>query len=388
MKKTLIGLFVLLSLLLFGCKDKANEQQTPQMGPMPVDVSKPIKRTITDWDEYTGRFEATDRVEIRARVTGYLTKQNFSDGQIVKAGDSLFVIDPRPFEYAEQRAQAQFNLTEKEYKRAQSLREQSAISQEELDRRFQEFQAAMAELNDAKLNVEYTQIRSPIAGRVSDAFVDNGNLVEANQTILTLIVSTNPIHFEFEASQGDLLKYLRLNPSGRQDGSTVDLNPLFIKLQDEDTFQHIGRVDFVDNTINPSTGAIKVRALVPNKANLLYPGLFGRARLTARGSYEALLIPQHVIQTDQNKKFVYVVNDQNQANRQYITVGSLLDNGFLPVKSGLSEQDNIVTAGIQRIRMPNQPVAPNVVDIPWQTTDTMPVDESIPSLDEIRQGKS
>lgn len=387
--------FIQLSLLLClvfvsSCSEKEKTQQGGQgqgQG-VPVDVSNPIIKNITEWDEYTGRFEATKLVDIRARVTGYLNKKNFADGQLVQAGDLLFVIDPRPFEYQRSRAQARLNVTKKEYERAQSLLHQSALSQEDLDRRFQEYQFAKADLDQAQLDVEFTQVRSPIDGRVSDGFVDAGNLVEANQTILTRVVSIDPIHFVFEASQSDLLKYLRLGQAGKRSNSANFAHPVFIKLQDEKKFQHPGRMDFMDNVIDSGTGTIKGRALVPNSSGVIYPGLFGRARVPARTDLRAVLIPEKIVQTDQSKKFVYVVNEENKSGRVYIEVGSILDNGFLPVLSGLTGNERLIISGFQMIRKPNQLVLPTETPIEWKPIDTMPDLGSVPNLQEIKQGKS
>ena len=385
MHRKFIQFSLLLCLIFVGA---CSEDKKPQQGggqAVPVDVSKPVIQNITEWDEYTGRFEATEKVDIRARVTGYLVKQNFEDGQLVKAGDLLFKIDPRPFEYQLSRMQARFNVTKKEYERAQSLQSQSALSQEDLDRRFQEYQAAKADLDQAQLDVEFTQVRSPINGRVSDGFVDVGNLVEANQTMLTRVVSIDPIHFVFETSQGDLLKYLRLSQEVKRPASTGFAHPVFIKLQDEKKFAHPGRMDFIDNVIDTGTGTIKGRALVPNTNNVIYPGLFGRVRVPGRTNLRAVLIPEYILQTDQNKKFVYIVNEENQSARVYIEVGSILDNGFLPVLSGLAGNEMLITSGFQMIRMPNQPVQPNEKPIEWKPIDTMPSIESVPTLKEIQK---
>lgn len=372
----------LLPLLLAGCGEPP-AAQAPAAGAPEVDVAAPLKRAITEWDEYTGRFEAVQRVELRARVSGYITGKNFRDGQIVEKGTVLFEIDPRIFEQRLARVEAQHALADRDVKRAQGLVRSGAIPEEEFDRRRQELRVAETALSEARLDLEFTKVRAPIDGRVSDGFVDVGNLVRENDTVLTRMVSVNPVHFEFEASQTELLKYLRLNQSGERPDSRGTPNPIFIRLQDEEQFGHVGRMDFVDNVVDPATGTIRGRALVPNPDGIIYPGLFGRARLAGRQGYEAILLPERVLNTDQNRKFVYVLDEQNQAGRAYVTLGPLLDNGFVVVRSGLTGDERVVVSGTQRIRAPQQPVTPVAVELAWQDLPDMPAAEQIPSLDEI-----
>lgn len=368
-------------LFLHGCSK--SEQNSAPMGPPEVEVAYPLEYSITEWDEYTGRFEAVNEVIVRPRVTGYITEKRFTDGQVIKQGDPLFIIDPRPFEYRVEQAQASFNLASSEYKRAQSLRKSRAIAQEDLERREQEFRSARALLRTAKLDLEFTEVVSPIDGRVGQGFVDAGNLARANETVLVRVVSLDPIHFEFEGSQTQLLKYIRLDRAGERGGSDQNPNPLFVKLQDEDTFIHPGRVDFVDNIVDANTGTIAARALVPNPNKILYPGLFGRARLIGRSDYPVLLLPETAIQTDQSRKFVYVVNQENQAERAYVQLGPMLDNRLTPVMSGLSKENRVVISGVQRIRAPKQPVTPAETAIEWVETGVMPSVDGIPSIQEM-----
>ena len=331
----------------------------------------PLTHTLTDWDEFTGRFEAINDVQLRARVTGYLVEKKFDDGDFVKKGDVLYVIDPRPFEYELQRIEAQHELALKEWERAQNLRETRAISQEEADRRFQELQISKASLNDARLQLNFTRVTAPINGKVSDSLVDIGNMVQENATVLTRIVSTNPVHFRFEGSQSDLLKYLRLDRAGQRPSSDTSPNPIYIKLMDEDKFYHQGTMHFVDNAVDNSTGTIQATAEVNNDAGILYPGMFGRARLLGRSNYEAVLVPESAINTDQDKKYVYIVNEQDQVQRQYVTVGTLLDNDLIVVSNGLTGTERVVVNGIQRIRQANQPVTPNMTPLEWHEVDTI-----------------
>ncbi len=371
------------SLFIFISACSEPQQENGALPPFEVDVALPLQQSITEWDEYTGRFEAVNEVIIRPRVTGYITEKRFTDGQVLEKGDPLFIIDPRPFEYALEQAQAAFNLAKSEYERAQNLRQTRAIAQEDLERREQEFRNANALLNNAKLDLEFTTVVSPIDGRVGQAEVDAGNLARENETMLVRVVSLDPIHFEFEGSQTQLLKYIRLDRSGERGGSDRNPNPLFIKLQDENTYIHPGRVDFIDNVVDADTGTIGARALVPNPDQILYPGLFGRARLVGRSNYSVLLLPQVAIQTDQNRKFVYVVNEDDQANRAYIEIGTMLDNGLIPVTEGLSADDRVVVAGVQRIRAPEQPVSPISTEIIWVDTGMMPSIDGIPSIAEM-----
>jgi membrane fusion protein, multidrug efflux system len=374
-----IGCIILLTLA--GCKEEGKKNAPPAPE---VDVAAPLKHNIVDWDEYTGRFEAVQRVDIRARVTGYLVEKRFKDGQNVNKGDVLFIIDPRPFNYEMERANAQYQLAQKEYTRAKGLRETQAISQEDLDRREQELKVAQAALNDASLDVEFTKVTAPIDGKISESFIDTGNLVRENDTVLTRIVSVDPVHFVFEGSQTQLLKYLRLDRAGLRPGSEDAAHPVLIELQDEDQFtMHNGRMDFTDNIVDPQTGTIQFRALVENKDGFIYPGLFGRARITTSGEYEAILLPENTVSTDQSKKFVYVVSDDNKAQRAYVTVGPVLDNGFVVIRQGLKGNERVVINGLQRIRKPAQPVMPAQKTLEWvalnQTTDL----NKIPSLHDI-----
>lgn len=374
---------------LFSLTACGDGKDKPKQKPPEVDVSLPVKHKITEWDEYTGRFEAVERVDVRARVTGYLVEKKFKDGQLVKKDDVLLVIDPRPFEYELQRVRAQYNLALKERNRAQKLRKTQAISQEDLDRRVQEFKVAEASLKDAKLDVEFTKVRAPIDGKVSDAFVDVGNLIRENETLLTRLVLVNPIHFEFEASQAQLLKYIRLDREGKRPGSDTNANPIFIKLQDEDNFVHLGRMDFVDNIVDPATGTIKGRAIVQNNDAVIYPGSFGRARLIGSGEYEAILLPEKAIQTDQNKRFVYVVNKENKVGRAYVKLGPVLDNGLLIIRDGLKGDEKVVVNGIQRIRAKDQPVTPAETPLKWIAIEDMPDIDNVPTIKQIiaKEGK-
>lgn len=381
MKFIKLCLFIALPLSLAACtEDEASTAKAPMSMPaVEVDVAQPLQHNITDWDEFTGRFEAIERVNIRARVTGYLVEKKFKDGQFVKKGDVLYQIDPRPFDFELQRIQAQYNLAKKELDRAHNLRKSKAISQEEVDRRFQELQITEASLNNAKLQKSFTRVIAPVDGKISDSFVDVGNMVEENQTILTRLVSTNPIHFRFDGSQSQLLKYLRLDLAGQRPSSDKAPNPIYIKLLDEDKFYHEGKMSFLDNVVDTATGTIQATAIVNNDNGLIYPGLFGRARLIGRANYPALLLPENAINTDQDKKYVYIVNAQDQVERAYVKVGTLQDNGLIVIDNGLKGDERVIINGIQRIRMPKQKVNPVEKTLEWRPIDTLVKSSSQPA---------
>jgi multidrug efflux system membrane fusion protein len=385
MKNLQLVLIISLGILSAACGQKAPDATAPP--PAEVDVATPLKHQITEWDEFTGRFEAVARVDVRARVTGYLREKLFRDGQMVKQGDVLFVIDPRPFEYDMQRADAAYVLAKKSYERAMDLRKSQSVSQEILDQRFQEFKQAEATQNEARLNLEFTRVQAPNDGKISSGFVDTGNLVSADDTVLTRIVTIDPIHFVFEGSQADVLKYTRLDRAGKRPSSDTNPNPIFIKLLDEETYLHKGRMDFVDNIADPGTGTIVGRALVENKQGIIYPGYFGRAHLIGSGEYEAILLPERAVNTDQNKKFVYIVDKDNKAQRVYVTPGPVLDNGFTIIREGLSGDERVVVNGMQRIRMQQQPVTPVTTSLEWKELPDMPDIDTVPSLEAIA-GKS
>lgn len=385
MKTLSFGLIGILAATLLACSQE--DPQPAAAAPVEVEVAKPVRHKITEWDDYTGRFEAVARVEVRARVSGYLIEQRFRDGQYVNQGDVLFVIDPRPFEYEMQRADAEYTLARKSYERATNLRKSQSVSQEVLDERLQQFKVAEASLNDARLNLEFTQVKAPIDGKISRNFVDTGNLVTANDTVLTRIVTIDPIHFVIEGSQAQLLKYTRLDRAGKRQSSDTAPNPIFIKLLDEELYIHKGRMDFLDNIVDPGTGTIVARALVENKERIIYPGFFGRARLLGSGEYEAILLPESAINTDQNKKFVYTANADNTVERVYVTPGKVLENGFTIIREGLTGDERVVINGIQRIRSQLQPITPIEITLTWEELPDLPDISTVPSLEAIA-GKS
>lgn len=356
MRRTLFLIPFFVVFLLSACGPGDQQGGFP---PAAVDVATPLKRLVTDQKDFVGRFEAPVRVDLRARVTGYVTDIHFTDGQQVKKGDLLYTIDSRPFEFALSSATAEFTQAENEFKRGEKLRKTNAISQENFDRRAQDLAVAKAAMDEAALDLEFSKVVAPEDGKVSEAFVDQGNLVVADNTLLTRIVNINPIHFEFEIPQNDFLNYQRLMRSEDKPENFA----IRVKLTDEVDYAHEGTLDFVDNVIDPGTGTIQARALVKNDDGLIVPGLFGRARLDVSGEYEALLLPEKAFNSDQDKKFVYVVNAENQAMRAYVQTGPVKADGMVVVRSGLSGDENVIISGVQFIRMPNQPVEPNEIDL-------------------------
>ncbi len=268
----------------------------------------------------------------------------------------MFIIDPRPFQYALERTQAEYDLAKKQYDRALQLKKSSFIAAETIDQRYKEVETAKTQVDQAQLNLEFTQIRSPISGKISRYFVSVGNLIQMDDTILTRVVSLDPIHFYFETSQNDLLKYIRLAQQGKRASSENTGGQVAIKLLDEKEFVHLGKADFLDNEIDKETGTILGRAIVPNPQGILYPGLFGRARVAGSGEYDALLLPDKAINSEQTRKYVYIVDAKNCIQKVYVELGPLRDSGYYIIRSGLKGNENVVISGIQRLHVPGQEV--------------------------------
>jgi len=326
---------------------------------MPVTVSEPLARRVTQWDEYSGRFEALAQVEVRARVSGFIDKVHFRDGQMIKVGDLLFTIDPRPYQLAAEsaraevaRAKAQVDLTDTQVDRGQALIRSRTITDQDFDQRKAnaniaraQLQAAEAQLKVAELNLEWTEVRAPLAGRISDRKVDAGNLIAGGQTgatLLATIVSIDPIRFVFDISEADYLRYNRLLRSGTRTSETA--NPVRIRLADETEWKRTGETDFVDNAMNPRSGTMRGRAIVDNTDSMLTPGLFGRLQLFG-GDYDALLIPDAAVVSDQARKIVLVVGQDGTVAAKPVTLGPLVD-GLRVVREGLDAKDRVVLDGL------------------------------------------
>ncbi len=344
----------------------AGQQQQGGQAPPTVTVATPLVERVVDWDEYTGRLAAIDRVEVRARVSGYLNASGFDEGQFVEAGDVLFVVDPRPYRAAldaavaeQQRAASALDLARLDLERAERLFRSNAGSAEQRDTasaRFQqanaELEAARASVESARLDVEFTEVRAPISGRVGRKLVTEGNLVTggaSGATLLTTIVSLDPIHFYFTGDETAYLKYLRLDRRGERPSSRDAANPVQLKLADEQDFVHEGRMDFVDNEVDQATGTIQGRAIFDNPDLLLTPGLFARIRLLGRGPYEALLVPEIAVGADQSRRFVFVLDDEDVPQRRYVELGRTLGDMRI-IASGLDPKDRVIVNGTQRVR--------------------------------------
>jgi RND family efflux transporter MFP subunit len=350
--------------LLNACQQP--QPATPPPPPPKVTVSQPVLREVIEWDEYTGRLEAVDSVEVRARVNGYLQSVHFSDGAIIKKGALLFVIDPRPYQAELERANAElamavarYERTQKDFARAQQLLKSRAISEEEVDTRAADQRqaresvlAARAAVEVTRLNVEFTQVRAPIDGRISRHLVSEGNLINggtAQSTLLTTIVSLDPIYCYFEADERAYLKYTRLARAGERPSSRDVRNPAALALADESGFPHQGYIDFVDNRLDPNTGTMTGRAVFPNPDPILTPGLFARVRIPGSGRYQALLIPDEAVGSDQSQKFVFAVNDEHLVEYRTVQLGPMID-GLRVIRDGLGPEDWVIVNGVQRVR--------------------------------------
>lgn len=339
-----------------------------------VTVSKPVKREVVEWDEYTGRFDSVETVDIRARVSGYLNEVHFKDGQIVKEGDLLFVIDPRPFERALEQARAELLQAQTKVEnanldvvRGKPLVERRIISEKTFDDReslMRDAQAAVkvaeAKIKTTELDLSFTRITSPLSGRISRNMVSVGNWVSAggtaNATLLTSIVSRDPIHVYFDVSENNYIKYKRLEERGIGSGAAEVGAPVEIALPDERGFPHKGRLDFLDNRLDQGTGTLRARAIIGNADGLFSPGMFARVRVTGTAPYDAVLLPDEAIGTDQTNKFVYVVGEDGTVARRATKLGPLFE-GLRVVREGVTENDWVVTRGLQRAR-PGLKVSP------------------------------
>ncbi|WAJ39806.1 efflux RND transporter periplasmic adaptor subunit [Pseudomonas sp. GOM7] len=357
------------ALLLSGCEQAPQAQA--QMPAPKVSVAEVIEQPVNEWDEFTGHLEAPQSVEIRPRVSGYIDRVAFDEGSLVKKGDLLFQIDPRPFQAELKRLEAQLQQARanqaravNEARRGERLRQSNAISAELADARASaaseaqaQVAAIQAELDNARLNLDFTRITSPIDGRVSRAEITRGNLVNAGESLLTSVVSTDKVYAYFDADERAFLKYTELAHDAGTDARGA--SPVYLGLSDEAGHPHLGQLDFLDNQVNPRTGTIRGRAVFDNQDGRFTPGLYARLKLVGSKPYAATLIKDEAVGTDLGKKYVLVLGDDNTVAYRSIELGPKLE-GLRIVRSGLSKGEKIVVNGLQRA-MPGATVDPQPV---------------------------
>jgi RND family efflux transporter MFP subunit len=380
----------LILLSITGCGSSGG---APSAAPPPeVSVAQVLQRRVKDWDEFTGRLQAVETVEIRPRVSGYIDQVAFTEGKVVKRGDLLFVIDPRPYKADYDRAAADvkrykttLDLARIEQQRVRHLKESGAVSQEEVDERDStvaqgeaNVAGAEAALESAALNMSFTRVTSPIDGRVSRAEVTRGNLVTGGingGTFLTSVVSLDPIYLYFEGDEATYLRYIQLARNGERPSSRDVPNPVRVGLANEEGFPHEGTMDFVDNQVNSQTGTIRARAVLQNKDGLYIPGLFARVQLLGSSEYTAVLIDDRAVNTDQSQKYVLLLGAGNKIEYRRVKLGRVID-GLRIVRQGLKPDDVIVVNGAQRVH-------PGIVVNPQKVAmqgDTTVADERTPAV--------
>src|SRR6184192_3425230 len=347
-----------------GCK-KASVTEQPAL---PVNVVTVVEKEVDEWDEFTGRLDPVESVEIRPRVSGYITEIHFEAGAIVKKGTLLYVIDPRPYQADFDRAaaevermDAQLKLAEIELNRAKELRGKATISASEFDQKAATYQGAAAARNAAALNLEFTQIKSPIDGRVSDQRITVGNLVQPGagpDSLLTTVVSVDPIYAKVDADENAVLKYVKLSEEGKRVSARTAKIPAWIELGNETDFPHQGYIDFVDNRLDPGTGTIRARVVLKNwNPNFITPGFFARVRIAGATPYRAALVDDKVITSQQGVKYAFVVKPDNTVERRTLQTGPIFE-GKRIVKSGLKDGDKVISTRLQIVQagMPVQPI--------------------------------
>lgn len=363
-----------LSVSLTGCKARADDESSP---PPEVGVAKVISRKVQNWDEFNGRVSAVNSVNVKARVSGYLTRIAFREGSNVKRGDLLFEIDQRPYRAAldnavalQERARAAVALAKTQLTRVEELIASNAASREEVDNRTADLartnadlRAADAAVTTAKLNLEFTELRAPIDGRIGRALLTVGNLIQADQSDLTTIVSQDPVYVYFDCDEQSYLHYLAsLRKSDTRENNVGNAR---VGLADEESFPHAGTVDFLDNHVASDTGTIRARVTLRNESGVFTPGLYARVQFSEGEPFNALLIDNKAILTDQDRKYVYIIGPGNKAIRKDIVIGRNID-GLREIQSGLARTDKVVVTGMQKIFFPGMPVSP--IDASASTT--------------------
>ncbi|MGL3103435.1 efflux RND transporter periplasmic adaptor subunit [Enterobacter asburiae] len=360
---------MLLSVLLVGCDNSVAQNAAP---PAPaVSAADVVVKSISQWDSFNGRIEAVESVQLRPRVSGYIDKVNYTDGQEVKKGEVLFTIDDRTYRAALEQAQAnlaraktQASLAQSEANRTDKLVNTNVVSREEWEQRRSaatqaqaDIRAAQAAVDAAQLNLDFTKVTAPIDGRASRALITSGNLVTAGDTasVLTTLVSQKTVYVYFDVDESTYLHYQNLARSGQGASSNHTALPVEIGLTGEEGYPHQGKVDFLDNQLTPSTGTIRMRALLDNAQRQFTPGLFARVRLPGSAEFKATLIDDKAVLTDQDRKYVYIVDKEGKAQRRDITPGRLAD-GLRIVRQGLNLGDKVIVEGLQKVFMPGMPV--------------------------------
>ena len=360
------GLAVAAALAVAGCDTHAQDQTQPP--PPDVGVAAVLSEQVQDWNDAIGRIAAVESVELRPRVSGYVERVAYAEGDEVAKGDLLFVIDPRPYRAALQRAEAELararadaQLATTRHARAQQLIDASAISRDDFEARSAgraEAEAAVrgaqAAVETARLDLAFTQVRAPVAGR---AMLTTGNLAQADASMLTTVVSQNPVHVYFETDERTFLRHQAMSRAGTRSNGD---NAVRVGLADETGYPHAGTVDFLDNQIDPATGTVRARAVLPNPDRRFTPGMFARVQLEGAAARPAILIDDKAVTTDQDRKYVYVVGEDNTAQRRDIVPGRIVE-GLRVVESGLAAGDRVIVNGVQKVFMPGMPVAPKAV---------------------------
>ncbi|MBL3556059.1 MULTISPECIES: efflux RND transporter periplasmic adaptor subunit [Marinobacter] len=361
-----LGLAIALAVLMTGCEAQSDEAIAPPPPPE-VDVAEVLVDRVTLWESFTGRVASPETVDLRPRVSGYIDEVAFEEGELVQAGDLLFQIDPRPYKARAQAARAelalansQLELARSEAGRAKTLLESRAISQEEYDQRNAALlsararvQAAQAALDAAELDLQYTRITAPVSGRAGRALVTRGNLANADQSLLTTVVSVDPLHVYFEADEKSASRSQQLPVTGQP-------RSVRIALGDEDGRQYQGELDFVDNHLNPGTGTLQYRAVVSNSDGLIRPGQFARVEMPVAKLDSALLVNRKAVLTDQDRRYVYVVDENNLASTRQVTTGRQVDD-LLVIRDGLQSGDLVIINGVQKVYGPGMEVSPQLV---------------------------
>jgi len=369
-----VGVFSVLGSWL-AAAGPASAQGSPAQPP-PVTVAKPVVKDIVERTDFIGRFEAVDQVDVRARVSGYLDKVHFQDGTLVKAGDILFTIDPRPYRNVLEQAKAavtssqvRLEFAQSDLDRAEQLRRTGNIADQLFDQRRQSFLTAKAELDRAQaalrqsqLDVDFTEVKSPLSGRISRRLVSEGNLVNANETVLTNVLTLDPIQFYFDVDERSYLAFSRQEQGGTRTSANGSVNEVVLTLTDQRLGQRKGQLDFVDNRLDAASGTIRARAVFDNKDLFLTPGLFGRVTVGASDPYKGILLPDEAIGSDQDRRVVYVVGDNNIVNLKPVRIGPRID-GYRVIREGLTGDETVVVNGLVRVR-PGAPITPQMTTLP------------------------